>query len=391
MEIAHHLCLVSDQVIPNLTPALDPHFRPQRVTLLVSPEMRQQALWIEEALQAAAIHVQMWPVRDAWDLEHLHSRVFEFVAAHDGERLGLNVTGGTKPMSIAAHEVFRTLERPIFYVHPERDEVIWLFPSNRPSVTLADRIRLPAFLRVHGAQMARQGNKSGVAEHLRRLTSEMVQDVDRLAKPLATLNWLAHHAENDLISPRLDRGHANWLELRELVGRFEDHGLLRQVDDHLVFPHEGARFYVNGGWLEEHVFSEIATLHKALPAIQDFGRNIVVARRTGVVEVKNELDVAFLAENRFFLVECKTRRFGRRPDDHGPGSQALYKLDTLRDLLGGLQGRAMLASYQPLPTWVRYRAEDLGIRTCVGSELNRLKETLRSWIGGRAAVSVPTT
>jgi len=34
----------------------------------------------------------------------------------------------------------------------------------------------------------------------------------------------------------------------------------------------------------------------------------------------------------------------------GPGADALYRLDTLRDLLGGLQAEAMLVSYAELPT-----------------------------------------
>ena len=381
MYLRHHLYLVSDQITPNLTPALDPHFRPRQVTLLVSPEMTRQAGWIEQSLQSAGINVRRWLIEDAWDIEHLRNRVFDFVAESDEEGLGLNVTGGTKPMSIAAYEVFRQLEKPVFYVHPERDEVVWLHPSTESSFNLADRIRLPAFFRAHGAEVMHQGNRSGVAEPLRRLTAEIVQEVDRLGRPLAALNWLAHHGREGLQSPRMERGHANWTELQQLIGRFEEHGLLSRRGDRISFPHEGARFYVNGGWLEEHVYGEIYSLRKQAAMIHDLGRNIVVERQGGEGEVKNELDVAFLAENRLHLVECKTRTFGRRSDSKGPGSQALYKLDSLRDMLGGMQGRAMLVSYQPLSEWVRYRAKDMGIVMCEGAGLRHLKSRLEQWIG----------
>ncbi|WP_295437483.1 hypothetical protein [uncultured Thiodictyon sp.] len=38
-----HLCLVSAQPTPNLTPLLDPGLAPRRVILLVSPDMSRRA------------------------------------------------------------------------------------------------------------------------------------------------------------------------------------------------------------------------------------------------------------------------------------------------------------------------------------------------------------
>ena len=46
--ITTHLCLVSKQATPNLTPLLDRKFQPDTVVLLVSPDMHQQAGWLEE-------------------------------------------------------------------------------------------------------------------------------------------------------------------------------------------------------------------------------------------------------------------------------------------------------------------------------------------------------
>ena len=71
----------------------------------------------------------------------------------DAGTIALNATGGTKPMSIAAYEVFRTFGLPIFYVHPEQDRLIWMHPSGRPAVDLANRLDLEPFLRAHGASV----------------------------------------------------------------------------------------------------------------------------------------------------------------------------------------------------------------------------------------------
>ena len=114
--------------------------------------------------------------------------------------------------------------------------------------------------------------------------------------------------------------------------------------------------------------------------IQDVARNLAIARETAAgEEVPNEIDVACLAENRLYLVECKTRGW-KGPDAGAVGADALYRLDTLSDLLGGLQARAMLLSYRNLPQAVLRRASDLGIRVCAGPGLRNLPAVLTAWL-----------
>lgn len=93
--------------------------------------------------------------------------------------------------------------------------------------------------------------------------------------------------------------------------------------------------------------------------------------------MRNEIDVACLAENRLHLVECKTPVWKGAGT---PGADALYRLDALADLLGGLQGRAMLVSYLKLPAHVSRRAEDLRIRVCAGDRLPELRADLARWL-----------
>ena len=111
--------------------------------------------------------------------------------------------------------------------------------------------------------------------------------------------------------------------------------------------------------------------------VEDVCMGIEVSRQTGRGPVKNELDVAFLADNRLYVIECKTRHW-RGTGEDGPGAEALYKLDSLKDLLGGLQARAMLVSYRDLPDPDRRRAGDLGIEVCAGGQVKRLMDGLLS-------------
>ena len=379
-----HLCLVSAQPTPNLTPTLDPGLAPRRVILLVSPDMTRRAEWMEAVLKPRGIAVERWPIQDAWDIKHIQERVQvlleQELEAVDAGSIVLNATGGTKPMSIAAYEAFRILKLPIFYVHPEHDRLIWLYPTDRPAVEIANRVRLDAFLLAHGARLEASVT-APIAAAQQALTDWLIARVHRLARPLGTLNWLANRAEGRLVSPALEPYQLRDPELGELIDRFAEAGLLRLDAGCIRFPDEAARFAVNGGWLEGHVFGVLADLRREDRRIQDLARAVDITRRDarGAL-VHNELDVAALVENRLYLIECKTRSWRDDGPTDGPGAEALYRLDTLADLLGGLQARAMLVSYLDLPAHTLRRAADLRIRVCAGARLPELRQHLAEWV-----------
>ncbi|MGZ8905929.1 MAG: Card1-like endonuclease domain-containing protein [Methylobacter sp.] len=377
MNTPIHLVLVSAQAVPNITPILDDNFKPGKVVMLVSPDMRHRADWLESVIKKHGVTTERWPITDPWDIEHIRDRVLDLLGNQPEGSIALNATGGTKPMSIAAYEAFRILEQPIFYVHPEQDRIIWMYPPKQESRTLAHRIKLPEFMQAYGATITQQGSKLGVPKSYRELTEALISRIDDYEKPLRTLNYYAALAESRLMA-EFKGSEANDDKLQELIGLFQEAGVLALDRKGLVFPDEDARFFVNGGWLEHHVYGMCLNL-KIKHGIQDIGRSIQVERLHKNHAVKNEIDVAFLKDNRLHLIECKTKVFAGPHPAHGEGAQTLYKLDTLKDL-GGLQARTMLVSFtQPRPHDLQ-RAGDLGIAVCCHRNLFNLKDHLQAWI-----------
>jgi len=383
-----HVCLVRNTATANVTPALDPDFKPQEVILVHSQDKENEyrAGCLEAALKPAGIKVSRWRIDDAREVEHIRDRMLELLIERENADIALNASGGTRPMSIAAYEVFKEFNKPIFYVHPETDAISWINQRDLPSFNVADRIKLPAFLQAHGAEVSRQGERSGVPENLRHLTQELVVHAELLAKPLAAINWLAQQADGNLKAPLTER-QRYWSELKALIQRFANEDLLTYQNDCLYFKDEASRFFVNGGWLEVYTYSLLYGLRAEMPRIQDVGRSIELCRDSTGRPVKNELDVAFLHNNHLHIIECKTKRFVEAKstqtledfDTHG--ADVLYKLDTLKWLFGGIQTKVMLVSYQPLSFYDKQRARDLQIETCTAQQLSRLKTTLRRWIG----------
>lgn len=375
MRIQTHLILVSAQAVPNLTPVLDESFKPQTVILLVSPDMQRRADDLERVIKKYGVKTQRWDIKDPWDIEYLYTQILKLLEQQntlDGS-LALNATGGTKPMSIAAYRAFQELQQPIFYVHPEQGRVIWLYPPAQQPHKLASRIKLPDFLQAYGATIIQQGSQLGVQASIRELTATLVAQVDDFQHALAQLNYWANQAEKQLsvAMQNFQPDAAFWA----LVDLFEQADYLSVHGHTLRFPNESARFFVNGGWLEHYVYGVCLTIKKAC-AIQDIGRGIEVERYHQQRAIRNELDIALLKDNRLYLLECKTQTFARQ----SAGAPTLYKLDTLKDLLGGLQARAMLISFNELNTYDRQRAGDLNIRLCSYHDLPRLPEMLQTWL-----------
>ena len=359
--------LVGDDPIRNLAPILDPQMAPEEVVLVVTPQMQDHASWLEAILRPRGVKLTRWPVEDAWDLPGVRRSLAQQMARREGETVVLNATGATKPMAFAALDVFRGLSQPVFYVHPKLDQVIWLHHTKAPPPhPLADRMDLQTFFAAHGAKVEAIGNQAGVPKPLRTLTAELVAKVDRFSKPLATLNWLAGTARGSLRSRNMPHDHG----LHTLVSLFKEAGVLTVEHDRLHFENEEMRFFTQGGWLEAHVFGVLWGLRGERP-ILDLARGVQTSRSEGGKLVHNELDVCALANNRLYLVEAKTKRF-----DDGGGADVIYKIDTLRDVLGAMHAQALVVSYQRLGDAHRRRAADLGIATCVGAEIKYLRDHL---------------
>ncbi|RIZ68534.1 MAG: DUF1887 family protein [Methylococcales bacterium] len=376
MTIKTHLILVSAQAVPNITPVLDERFKPREVVLLVSPDMTLRAEWLEQIYHKRGVKSRRWLIDDAYDIEHIRYRVLELLNEYEDGSLALNATGGTKPMSIAAYEEFRDPPRPIFYVHPEEDRVIWLYPSKQAGHDLADRIKLPEFLQAYGATMTAQGDTLGVPAAYRDLTDEIITRIAYYSKALGSLNYLAQQATGSL-SVELNAQQAKDNFLADLIALFSDNKLLRLEKNRLIFATEQDRFYVNGGWLEQHVYGQCLNIKKQT-GIQDIGRSVQVDRQHQGKPVRNELDITFLKDNRLYIIECKTKRFSAK--DQGAGADTLYKLDTLKDLLGGLQAKSMLISFTQPNVYDVQRAGDLKIALCCHKELPYLTDKLLAWI-----------
>ncbi|MEX0618069.1 MAG: DUF1887 family CARF protein [Pseudohongiellaceae bacterium] len=373
-----HFCMVSQQAAPNLLPLLDNDMKPEKVVLLVTPQMQQQAGYLEQVIKPRGIKVVQQPLNVVDDFDAMEYELMVLIGNEPTDEIALNVTGGTKWMAIAAQEVFRENGSAVFYVKVEDDKVLFL-DGDPASHKLSQRIDLKSYIQAYGYEFRETNQVSGLPQNLRDLCERLVLKVEEWQGAIGQLNHLASVAESKntlslvlkTVVPHSDP------QLPILLNECAIAGLLREkITDQIHFAGEVARSWLNGGWLESYINSQLNELKKD-GVIQDSPRLNLHIHRSGASS-HNEVDVCFMAKNRLHLIECKTKRMAGKGTAEAT-TDTVYKLDSISDL-GGLGTKSMLASYRKLKPADRQRAKDLRISVIQGVQIRQLKPALREWI-----------
>lgn len=157
MNAVHQLCLVSNQLVPNLLPVLSgvAGFAPGVVTLVVTAKMagagHEAARLRSELVRRGVVVTDDLALRDMTDFEAMKIDLRGWLDAQSDENILLNITGGTKLMAIAAQEVFVGLGRgrSVFYVDIRSDDVFWL-DGNHPPIKFGELLDTSTMLALYG-------------------------------------------------------------------------------------------------------------------------------------------------------------------------------------------------------------------------------------------------
>lgn len=378
-----HICLVSQQAAANLLPALDPALKPGKIILVVTAKMQRQAAHLTAVLKENAIQAELLQLSNEQDFHQTENELLELAARLEGGSVTLNITGGTKLMSVAAQSVAQVSGWRMFYVDADTDRAIWLGQDKTPPHALQEHLKLRHYLRSYGFELTSKPNRSQATAAQQQLTQTLVEQVGSLEASISVLNALAQDAENRrALSVPMNEWQRDSRSLDVLLRYFDDAGALSVQGDRIQFASEAARDFVKGGWLELHAIQAVHQVTGPL-GIRDKAMGLEVQDIT--TQTRNELDIAFMARNRLFVIECKTARIDR-PQGHADraappkANDTLFKLAENCRRIGGLGTRGMLVSYRKLQEAEMKLAKAMGIEVVAGADIARLPEKLKHWV-----------
>lgn len=325
-----HVCLVSDQTIPNILSIH--HSHPDEILFVSTTEMeqKQKTEHILAALKSVGCdyssrsHSVIVP-QDS--IIGAHQTLEEWTKGRDTAEFVVNLTCGTKIMSMAAYEFFKDYGARMIYIPLPRNEFLSLYPERNAGMAtpLKLRLRVCDYLAAYGLQVI---NVSG----LRKASKDAAvrKDFsDWIVKNYTAVKNVLERLNGKL---RKQRGNHDGYLLNTTYLPTSDHE--REFFSKIGLTHKGNEFskqltmseicFLTGGWLEEFCYNEIASITGT--GIDDVAIGI---RIRNSIRRDNEFDVMFTSGNALYTVECKSLD---QNDD--PKADALYKIAALQKEFG---------------------------------------------------------
>ncbi|PSM32305.1 DUF1887 family CARF protein [Haliangium sp. UPWRP_2] len=142
-QIDTMVCLVGEQPIPNLLPIL--HVRPRRTILAHTHLTQQIAINLHETLLWRGISGVEYLLVEPYDIAETTQKLIDGIG--EAGSICFNITGGTKPMMLAAAEVAGRRATEICYLQSERShsDLYW-YRSNGGVVVAQGKETLPILI-----------------------------------------------------------------------------------------------------------------------------------------------------------------------------------------------------------------------------------------------------
>jgi len=390
-----HICLLSEQPTPNIGPLMDRRYRPDNAVFVVTPQQKERLDFLLPILQKYGVTAESLPIEDAFDsdtiLKTLENKIDQL--KKEDKDIWVNVTGGTKPMAIAAHLAAFNKDVPAFYV--DGNKLIWLLlngesPDGETTQVMKEKLKINDFLQAHGVKELSRRTQQPKQE-LMEIAKHLISTPSAYLKGMRTWNYVASKAEKSLTYTLSDQDKKNE-GLQAVIDIFKSSTDLLATQEKITFPDETFRFFCAGGWLEDYITKTINSIAEET-GIQDHATSLKVEYLSerkinrnymNDSDNDNEIDVAILHKNVLHIIECKAKRLD---GNSGDIQDDLYKLATLRKYLGGIRTKAMLISYQPLPeadktrAMIKRRADILDIEFVAGDDLRGIEKKIKKWLG----------
>jgi len=348
------VCLISGQHVPNLLSIKSESPVPDRLILIVTPLMKARDKHNQLLNALAAGGLDYGTRHDIKDLakEDSISETYDLMKKiykdHLRDELVVNLTGGTKPMSIGAYEFSKEKHMRTLYV-PEGNQLQAIDLLRGSTVNLEHRLSTAEFLEGYGFNVLNPGD-------LKR-SSERAKDLSYLAALLTANNedrglrrmlgkiqeLMAEKRENDrkgwtregLI---LNEDSNVYLDNEVIRSKIAEKFGLETMDSILLGRLEKHNVeFLAGKWLEVFVWGILNPLIEE-GRIWDLNQGVRVGK--ALPGEDNDLDVTFMMNQSLCTVECKT---GGQVHDPA-GKDVLYKIEAIKSGLRALRVKTYLAT-----------------------------------------------
>jgi len=366
--------LVSEQTVPNVQ-FLKWFFKNNHETvdvLFISTEKmeaKKKSHDIIEAISLSETHISEWKkvCVDENSLEDFESKANALLSEWTHSSFVVNITGGTKIMSLAAYAYFQDRENCEMFYQPLNRNLQRIFSdSGYMEFEISELLTLKEYMLAHGIDFKYDNFCVKDYEYNKNVYMNIIKDNREFISPLVAMQNnsyfrnvfkrrdslnLEQISDDKFVTP--DGNLLDKLAVCETVSKFgfDVHNLSK----------EDLR-YITGGWFEEFVYQKTKE-ELGLPD-ENIALNIHIEKDSD----KNELDVIYIKENRLHVIECKS--FVEGKEGNKVLNDALYKLQAIMKSKFGLNAKSYLYTMSEVTAnSALNRAKEFGIEVVDGKKL----------------------
>ncbi|MCM1322150.1 MAG: DUF1887 family CARF protein [Bacteroides sp.] len=367
--------LVSEQTIPNVQFIkwyFNRNKKSIKILLISTKEMEQKdkSAHIKKALACLDSFVE-WEViqTDGNDMEKTNRILAEHFEKNKYKSEIVNITGGTKLMSLAVFDFFKRRQNAEIYYQPIGKELQKLYPDYE-KYDMVELLSLQEYLDAHGISY--------------KFSNECIKDRDfnksvydlyikKNRESIAAMNALQNNAY--FKNRCKNKEFLDFTQIDE--SKFSAIGHPQATKENMIkllqeFGFNAAEIkekhirYITGGWFEEYVYQKICNEYQNVDK-KNAALNVAIQKGND----KNELDVIYLdKDNKLHVIECKSFVDAGGKEGNKVLNDALYKLQAIIKSKFGLSVKQHLYTKSIIDTETPLnRAKEFGIDIKDGREI----------------------
>ena len=308
------ITILSDQTIPNVQFIKEKQNEETDFLFVSTKKMETKGVerWIMNVCNILENKVISMENVDEFSLDDIETKLNQLDYSIY-QNIYVNVTGGTKLMSMCVTDFFKAKNADIYYI---TGKDCWhIFPVlKRYSAPLKNNISLKDYVESYGFEMS-ESNLSGI-EYV--YTQQFLQ------------NFLEFSEYEWRIVTKLREKRGKSVAINEIAG-------LQDFLCNIQFPLSDEKFlkvgknevkYLTGDWFEEYIYYR---LKQELPIAENNIKTGITLRKNSI---PNEFDIVFLWNGNLYTIECKTSIINKMAEDMNILNETIYKVTAIQKNLG---------------------------------------------------------
>jgi len=341
MERKVLVSLVSDQTIPNvqLIKQLGEQVTDYIFITTVGMEQKGTRSWIEKSCNVEGEKIEV----NQFSFDNIETKLSEWDFDKYDEII-VNLTGGTKIMTIVAYDFFKSKKSDVYYVTGQNNEFIKIFPSKEYDIsTFDDSVTLYEYLTAYGFSIKRSP-----------LSGIPLEQTEKIFKAFCDINTMDYADAISFINSKRDKSikETDFDKVAGFLSAIE----YKPMTANCLSKEETK--YLSGDWFEEYIGLRIqkelslsdenifisTELSKALSQkVKNNALDLLGEVSKNDLGNRNEMDVMFMYKNKFYSIECKSsivafrtiRRNGEFVEKtYNILGETIYKSDSLAKRFG---------------------------------------------------------